>query len=466
MILNLTPAFLVRLVGVFFSATVIIAFIGLTVLQVGAQTKFAFAPPNLDQCSNGSLASAECVGDWQNGNLNESNSHYIEGESVPYRITFSDLAPNSVGNSILIEWDTTEGGKHALDYLTSFNRTEPNANPCAGFTCNPLVYSDFPIPMDSHVSTAGVTQLGGQFLRMYNGTITGVSAYSMSGSYASTSQTSFVVTFDVGADPNVVLAFGGHISRRADWGIDNAAASLSGSPYHMRISGQDRSLKVSAVIFPAQITVIQEITGPNGETAMPVSFPFSATNLASPNFSLVDMNSQPADRFTDSDVTAFGPASTKTVTQSLVYSLIPLPWTLNSLICSETTGGLGLPNLVNSTVSIGTRTASIIAEVGEFVTCVFRNIQLVPTAATATISGRVTSSTGRGIGNAFIQLTGGNISGSRYARTNPFGYYRFDDVSVGDVYILNAESKRYTFQNPTRVINLTEDLTNQDFVSN
>src|SRR5206468_10435128 len=85
---------------------------------------------NLDQCANGGVGQTvqPCTGAaWVNGNLNGQKAHYLEGDSVPYRLLGSNLS--SVGtHTIVIQWDTTTGGKHALDYLTSFNRTESTAN--------------------------------------------------------------------------------------------------------------------------------------------------------------------------------------------------------------------------------------------------------------------------------------------------------------------------------------------------
>src|SRR5690606_1888963 len=75
------------------------------------QKASSFAPPSLSQCANGKLPAAPevCTGsNWQNGNLNENNSQWVEGQSVPYRVVFTDLVANSENNTITIEYDTTE----------------------------------------------------------------------------------------------------------------------------------------------------------------------------------------------------------------------------------------------------------------------------------------------------------------------------------------------------------------------
>lgn len=85
---------------------------------------------------------------------------------------------------------------------------------------------------------------------------------------------------------------------------------------------------------------------------------------------------------------------------------------------------------------------------------------LAPTAAAVSVSGRVLTPDGRGLINAFVNLT--DSSGStRSARTTAFGYYRFDEVAAGQTYILNVSSKRYQFT--AQVLSVTEDLENLDF---
>src|SRR3990170_8448856 len=136
-------------------------------------------PPNpsadLDQCANGGVGdpAVDCTGSaWQNGNLNQNQAHYSEGDSVPYRMLFGNL---SIGaHSVTIEWDTTQGGKHSTDYLASFDETEETANPCFGVgSCGaPDIES---IPDDPN---ATVTQVPGNFT-LYNGIITSVSPYTL-----------------------------------------------------------------------------------------------------------------------------------------------------------------------------------------------------------------------------------------------------------------------------------------------
>jgi hypothetical protein len=86
---------------------------------------------------------------------------------------------------------------------------------------------------------------------------------------------------------------------------------------------------------------------------------------------------------------------------------------------------------------------------------------LAPTAASATISGRVLTSKGRGLPGATVVLT--NQNGEvKYAVTNSRGYYRFADIEVGEDYFLSVKSKRYVFA--TQSISFIEELTDIDFM--
>lgn len=88
-----------------------------------------------------------------------------------------------------------------------------------------------------------------------------------------------------------------------------------------------------------------------------------------------------------------------------------------------------------------------------------------PTAANASISGRVTTADGRGITNVWIIIGGGSLSQPRTVRTSSFGYYRVEDLPAGETYILEIRAKRYSFTNPTRIISLTEDASEQNFIA-
>jgi hypothetical protein len=55
---------------------------------------------------------------------------------------------------------------------------------------------------------------------------------------------------------------------------------------------------------------------------------------------------------------------------------------------------------------------------------------------------------------------------TRTAYTGSFGYYGFADVRVGQVIILRVAARRYTFTQSIIQLNVMDELTDVDFVSN
>ncbi|HSI88652.1 MAG TPA: carboxypeptidase-like regulatory domain-containing protein [Pyrinomonadaceae bacterium] len=428
---------------------------------------------SLEQCGNGpQLVPVPCTGSaWQNGNLNENQAHYAEGESVPYRIRFTGV-DTSISHTVTIEWDTTEGGKHALDYITSYNRTETNADPCSGVVgCDPTVYSTYAIPIDDWV-TAGhdgvpgndddIGQIPGVFT-LYNGTITGVTAYYRTGTYTASSKTGIQIKFTSTTD-NPVLAWGGHISTRMDWGVGNSAIAIQGAPYHMRVieidgspGNQDRSLSASAAIFPGSITIIK-VAEP--ETGMP--FTFTAEGPGVTDFTLDD-DGQPEvnypDRIKFEGLTFFGTTNRVTITEAAMPGI----FSVGDILCtSEANGGTGTNN---NTVSLVDQKVVITLEEGEAVTCTFVNLVAVPTAGGVSVSGRVIGTNTFGVGRVELLLYPADGSPPYRAVTNPFGYYSFTGVPVGKAYVLTLGGKGYTFDPASMVLTIGDNIADLDFIA-
>ena len=97
------------------------------------------------------------------------------------------------------------------------------------------------------------------------------------------------------------------------------------------------------------------------------------------------------------------------------------------------------------------------ADIGAF------EVQLAPTVATVSVGGRVMTASGRGIRNVVIRLTDseGNL---RTAISNSFGYYRFNDVAAGATYILTATGKRFSFSQPSQVLNINDETDGVNFI--
>ena len=324
---------------------------------------------NLDQCANDPAPSPSSDGcntnanQWVNGNLGASKAVYSEGDSIPYRLVMDNLSLAS--HTVTIQWDTTKSSKHALDYLTTFNRTVTTANPCLGIAgCS--ASTTFPIPVDPQVTGGGVTPVAGNFT-LFGGTITSVSAYSGGAGFpVGDLSRSISITFTA-SQANPVLAWGGHIATRADWGSGNSAVAISGSPYHTSLvdldgsgGSQDRSLSAEAVIFPASITVKKDAV-PNDAQ----DFGFTATGgtLTPTSFTLDD----DADG-TNSNTQAY--TNIKTFTTYTFTEASVSGWTLSfqTPVCTVTSANGG-----TQSGNVGTRTLTINLKEGENVTCTFVN---------------------------------------------------------------------------------------------
>ena len=266
-----------------------------------ASTLFPFAmmagtkaAGNLDQVRNGAAASPTNPVDWVNGNAGASNAHYKEGQSIPYRLTLTNLptGPSNV-NSVKVEWDISHSSKNAIDYITTVVRTPPGGISEAIHVCGDPQYSTvipgctegsfttFPIPAPIPTKSVGGTPQpqtsfsnlpsADKLFRIYNGSISNIQYIpnadgNLGDLTAAQSSTRISITFTA-TSPTVVLAWSGHIGSRNDWGftagVPNSAGGISGSPYHSRYielcpagqacggGNQDRSLSAAAVEPPA-----------------------------------------------------------------------------------------------------------------------------------------------------------------------------------------------------------------------
>jgi hypothetical protein len=368
------------------------------VVRSGSLVQAAPSPSDsLEQCSNepttcDSMNSKK----WITGNLNANNSGYAEGDAVAYRATYTRLA---VGETymVTIDWDSTEGGRHAMDYLTSFNFSEMNADPCSGLSCSSPT-STLPIADDPMVASAGVNQADGQVFTAFGaefplsgavipntGNLCGASpsctissnpsAYTTTGMYSGTSSTRVSVYFTAQSS-TVVLAWGGHIASPMDWGMGKAASGINGSSYHMRLKGfacsnvsncssgnMDRSLSSSAVQITGSI-VITKVASVEGNT----EFPFTASPSPLTNFTLIDDGTE-----TDSYVfSGLVEPEIFTISESSVEG-----WDFDSASCMLSNANGGKWEAEEKSVIIDFR-------IGESYNCTFTNT-LIPVVTTTTV---------------------------------------------------------------------------------
>ena len=191
---------------------------------------------NLDQCANGSDASSSCPPNWQNGDLNPQNSQYAEGTSVPFRLQLSGLDTEQT-HTLVIQFDTTKSGKHAYDYLTSYDRTVTGVDACDGCSGTLSTWGPIPLPTNPAPTGASVVADADRQFSIWGGTISDVQLGGDSSDVAGQDQ-SMTITFSAD-QADVVLAWGGHVAAETPWGPDSGAGAIPGSPYHMRVISLD-----------------------------------------------------------------------------------------------------------------------------------------------------------------------------------------------------------------------------------
>ncbi len=94
----------------------------------------------------------------------------------------------------------------------------------------------------------------------------------------------------------------------------------------------------------------------------------------------------------------------------------------------------------------------------------FAIVQVTPTAANVSVSGRITTANGRGIQNATMVLTKADGT-TQIARTGSFGYYNFSEVAAGQTVIISVEAKRFKFIPNTKLINIADNIADADFMA-
>lgn len=212
----------------------------------------------LFQCENGPLgAPVDCTGNWQNGNLGTQHNHYQEGDTIPYKIMFGELEA-STSYSITIGWDAIHSGRHAIDYLQTWNNTT-GGDPCsaagASTICSTSFTTTFPIASNDLVAplycgVSGATEFPNvQVFTLINATINSVSPYKFnaggcSNLVGSSAQNQTTITFTTSITGGAaILLWGGHIGKSSQWGLGESAGGISGSPNLMAVVACGSSLK-------------------------------------------------------------------------------------------------------------------------------------------------------------------------------------------------------------------------------
>lgn len=267
--------------------------------------------------------------DWVNGNAGASNAHYREGYSIGYRSLLTGLKPSTCYEYV-IEYDTYHGAM-AIDYLTHFQRLEPHGPfGHSAEIIDPRIFKSgskeymmgvistntfaIPAPAPSNITTGSTKNISGQptasfnalpaaekLMTIYNGVINDITydkqdPIAISGN--NNTSTRVRIKFTTSTSDSVVLAWGGHIASRLDWGFSTStgkalsAAGISGSPYHMRqismntctgtnisLGNQDRSLAAAAVFPPPECPTVTSKSICLGTSSMSFTISNPAANV-------------------------------------------------------------------------------------------------------------------------------------------------------------------------------------------
>jgi hypothetical protein len=233
-----------------------------------------------------------------NGDLNETTNHYLEAQSIPYRVKI-DRVPLGVPIKVIIEFDVRHNGHVSIDYLTSYDQPGPHelkfgsghieaidprtgilptsvtpvfANiPSPGTKNSPLGYVNQPEASFNLIQAAGKTKMS-LYNASFDGPLKWVAGLEPDYSEANaTDEAQLEVTFIANSLP-VIFAWGGHIASRFDWGYlpngqPRSAGGITGASYHTRLKtmfvdgvenslgNQDMSLKVAAPICNLDLVV-------------------------------------------------------------------------------------------------------------------------------------------------------------------------------------------------------------------
>lgn len=218
------------------------------VILGNVNTARATLPPSgvPHQCKNGDMnQAADCTAGnplgWRNSSANPSNSQYGEGDTIPYRQVLDDL---TAGNTYCFGfgWDVTNASLPAIDYLTTFNRSLPLADPTvdtvhAGNLGTPDDIE--PIPSDPVITSGYIVNPANSFMGtlpatrdiyVWGGTFTAPPVFTSPGGDVATEIQNSLEYCILSSSTEIVIAVGGHIAIPEDWGLTDRP---TGAPYHL-----------------------------------------------------------------------------------------------------------------------------------------------------------------------------------------------------------------------------------------
>jgi hypothetical protein len=266
-------------------------FVGLAITQARAQLVI-----RLEQASNGTPEAPVSAVEWVNSRLTAERAHYVEHSSLPYRLVFEALVPGA--HRVVIGWDTKTSGRHAMDYLTHYNRLLPHnqfgahnvpetiqpLRNVSGGLDGPLT---FPIPSPGlpESSFRGLPANQRMF-HIYNGTITSAMYVAEDSLASDVAESRIAIDFVANQSP-VMILFGGHLAAKAEWGAGQTAAGESGGEYRMRLvelDGLPSLLNVTADGTAVVGPPICDVAGPDPVCPGTTNTYTATTDVTGPSF--------------------------------------------------------------------------------------------------------------------------------------------------------------------------------------
>ena len=351
---------------------------------------------------------------WTTNTVQSSNAIFADNDAVPFRWTSTingsgDLREGTV-YTVRLEWTfsggTNDPGQLFIDYLTTYNATEPATGPFpASFTGGSNSTISIPTDPDPLVKgqTAGLFNLyniDSKTLKFTSGSASDRYVEVAINKNESHKYIDIQFTPDDGDGTpnekvNVGIAWGGHLASETLYGINNGASNFPGASTTMSVDfcpsskGDVSTINInsnSAIVPQGSITIVKDSL-PNSLQDFTFMASSSVSSTIPASFTLDDDSGVAgADSTYSNSAVFFGlTAGTYTFTENSVSG-----WTLSSLTATEN----GASDTTASdifTTNLGTRTLTITLADGEVWTGTFSNTVIANSPPVVTTSSGVTA---------------------------------------------------------------------------
>lgn len=211
--------------------------------------------------------------------------------------------------------------------------------------------------------------------------------------------------------------------------------------------------------YETRLTIIKDAT-PNS----PQDFPFtsSGTGAANNNIGSFTLDDDGGNDNTFSNTITFPITATGANNPIIITEGMVAGWQLRpngGIVCSQS--GPGSVN--NNTIDIGNRRVTVIVEPNESVTCTFFNDLVL--AAGSNIVGKINNLEGREFKSISLTATLLSTGEKFYTNADSEGNYRFEGLPVNENYLITIKSRGFRFEPNSKIITLTSDLADVDFIA-